>query len=80
MLVAAISATAFRKEEMWAWYAFWASLLFFDGDIIINISIGGTTWTTDGIFLAVGIGTLLVPPEFESMVSKRQRSLASENR
>lgn len=52
-LVATISVTALRRGEVWAWYALWTSAIFWVGDVIINVSIGGTAWIFDAVALAL---------------------------
>ncbi len=39
-LVIAVSVTAYRREEKWAWYAFWSIPAFFMGFAAIGLSIG----------------------------------------
>ncbi len=72
-LVAAISVTAFRRGEVWAWYALWTSAIFWVGDIIINLSIGGTAWIFDAVALTLGVATLLVSPQFDAILGHRSR-------
>ena len=74
VLGAAIASTSFRRGEMWAWYAFWVFPGFFIGDIINNLSISGTGWLADIPFLIVLIATLLVSPQFETLVARSRGS------
>lgn len=74
VLGALIALTAFRRGEMWAWYAFWIFPVFFLGDIINNFSISGTGWVADLPFLIVLIVTLLVSPQFDTLVARSRGS------
>ncbi|HZY94251.1 MAG TPA: hypothetical protein VFE98_05230 [Candidatus Bathyarchaeia archaeon] len=70
VLYAAIAATAYRKGEMWAWYSFWILPVFDAADIANNLSIGGSAWTIDAIGLAAVLVTLLISPQFETILHR----------
>jgi hypothetical protein len=74
VLGTAISATAFRKGEMWAWYALWIFPFFFAADIVNNLSISGTGWIADVPFLVLISVTLLVSPQFKRLVRSSAKS------
>ncbi len=67
VLYTAIAATAYRKGELWAWYALWIVPVFDAADIANNLSIGGSAWTIDAVALAAGIVVLLISPQFETI-------------
>lgn len=52
VLTAAIAATAFRRGERWAWFAFWAWPLFF----VIH---GAAFFVLDFVFAALGVAALV---------------------
>ena len=72
VLSAAIAATAYLRGEVWAWYAFWVLPVFSVGDTINNLSIGGSAWTIDAVGLAAVVITLLVSPQFETILHYRK--------
>ena len=74
VLYAAIAATAYRRGEMWAWYSLWILPVFDAADIANNLSIGGSAWTIDAIGLAAVIVTLLISPQFETILHHGKRS------
>ncbi len=52
-LTLAIAATAFRRGERWAWFAFWVWPLFF-------VVHGAVFFVVDFVFAALGVAALLI--------------------
>lgn len=74
VLSAAISVTAYRKGEVWAWYAFWVFPVFLVSDTILNLSIGGSAWSFDLLAQAVYLVGLLMAPQFQAILHHRRRN------
>ena len=62
-LSAIISITAFKRGELWAWYAFWILPVYEVGDGLIDIAGGGTTGWIPFIIAAFIIVILLISPQ-----------------
>jgi len=73
-LSAAISVTAYRRGEIWAWYAFWILPAYEIGDGLIDFAAGGTAWWVTVITTVVLIATLLVSPQCKTILQKHTRT------
>ncbi len=73
-LSAAVSVTAYRRGEMWAWYAFWVLPVYEIGDGLIDFAAGGTAWWVTVITTVVLIATLLMSPQCKTILQKQARA------
>jgi hypothetical protein len=64
LLTVAIAATAFRRGERWAWFAFWVWPVFF-------ITHGAAFFIVDFVFAVLGVAALAVtaPPRGSAAVT-----------
>ncbi len=67
-LAAVISVTAFRKGEMWAWYALWIVPAYFIADGAIDFLAGGTSWLNGVIVAILVMVPLLTSPQFDAIL------------
>jgi len=72
-LSAMISATVYKKGEMWAWYAFWILPIYEIGDGLIDYLAGGTTWLIPMIIALFLIVILLLSPQSIKILRKERR-------
>lgn len=72
-LYAAIAVTAFRRGEVWAWYALWIGPFFVAVDAVFNFSVGGTAWVIDLVIFAPVSLVLLFSPQFTKILAKSKR-------
>jgi len=77
-LSAAISVSTYRKREMWAWYAFWIMLIYEIRDGWID-HVGGTTGWIPMVVAAALILTLLISPQFSTLLVSKTLSINAEN-
>ncbi len=73
VLFTAISVTAFRRGERWAWYALWIGPFFTGADAAFNFSIGGSAWSIDLVLFVLLIVALLVAPQFAEILGGNRR-------
>jgi hypothetical protein len=57
----AISMTAYKKGEKWAWYVLWYLPLYFILDAVGTYQQGGSTWPIAVILLLISLAALLLP-------------------
>ena len=70
-LSAVISFTAFKRGEIWAWYAFWIMPIYEIGDGWIDLAAGGTTGWIPMIIAAFLIAILLLSPQSKIIFTKK---------
>ena len=69
-LSAVISITAYRKNELWAWYAFWILPIYALGDGVIDYMAGGGKGWIMVIMAIILIVMLFFSPQRESIFYK----------
>jgi hypothetical protein len=57
----AISMTAYRKGEKWAWYVLWYLPIYFMVDTALTYQQGGSSWPIAVILLLISLAALLLP-------------------
>ena len=73
VLFTAIAVTAFRRQEIWAWYALWIGPFFVAVDAAFNFSVGGTAWVIDLVIFAPLSLVLLFSPPFAKILARSKR-------
>ena len=57
----AISMTAYRKGERWAWYVLWYLPIYFIIGTALNYQQGGSGWPVIIVFLLISLAAMLLP-------------------
>lgn len=73
VLFTAIAVKAFRRQEIWAWYALWVGPFFVGADAAFNLSIGGSAWPIDLVSFVLLSVVLLISPQFAVIAGKGRK-------
>jgi uncharacterized membrane protein len=57
----AISMTAYKKGERWAWYVLWYLPIYFMIDTVLTYQQGGSSWAVGIVLLLISLVALLLP-------------------
>ncbi len=57
----AISYTAFRRGEKWAWYFMWFLPIFLVYSVADNYAAGGANWPLYVLFLFMSVAAMILP-------------------